>query len=85
MARQLTLPDASAVWRECQDGAVRHTEFWRRMEEALGSVYARSWAENHVLADLGGRTVNQALADGEPPKAVWRAVWTALDLPPRDR
>jgi hypothetical protein len=64
---------------------MRHTEFWARMETALGPAYARSWAEQQVLADLDGRTVVEALAAGESPKTVWRAVWAALDLPPRDR
>lgn len=64
---------------------MRHTEFWVRMEHALGPAYARSWAAQHVLADLGGRTVDEALAAGESPKTVWRAVWSALDLPARDR
>jgi len=64
---------------------MRHTEFWERMEIALGPAYARSWAEQYVLRDLGGRTVLEALAAGESPKTVWRAVWAALDLPPRDR
>jgi hypothetical protein len=64
---------------------MRHTEFWARMEAALGPAYARSWAEQQVLADLDGRTVNEALAAGETPKTVWRAVWAALGLPARDR
>ena len=36
-------------------------------------------------AALGQRTVVQALADGIPCKTIWRAVWTALELPARDR
>jgi hypothetical protein len=64
---------------------VRHTEFWSRMERALGPAYARSWAEQQVLGALGGRTVVEALAAGEPPKVVWRAVWSALELPVRER
>jgi hypothetical protein len=64
---------------------MRHTEFWTRMETALGPAYARSWAEQQVLAELGGRTVLDALAAGESPKSVWRAVWAALELPERDR
>jgi hypothetical protein len=55
------------------------------MQVALGSSYYRSWAEQQVLADLGGRTVTEALAAGEAPKAVWLAVWKALNLPDRDR
>lgn len=64
---------------------MRHTEFWTRMEEALGGAYSRHWARNHVLAALGGHTVDEALADGTSPKVVWRAVWAELDLPSRDR
>lgn len=63
---------------------MRLTEFWSRMEAALGPAYARSWAHSHVLAGLGGRTVEQALAEGEDAKTVWHQVWLALDLPPRD-
>jgi hypothetical protein len=55
------------------------------METALGRSYARSWADQHVLSELGGRTVQEALAAGEPPKVVWRAVWAALGLPARER
>lgn len=64
---------------------MRMTEFWARMEEALGPAYCRVWADQHVMADLGGRTVNQALAAGEQPKQVWRVVWATLDLPPHHR
>ncbi|MCW2758953.1 MAG: hypothetical protein JWO46_2699 [Nocardioidaceae bacterium] len=64
---------------------MRHTEFWSRMDLALGRAYSRSWAEQQVLADLDERTVVQALDAGEPPKAVWRVVWAALGLPESDR
>jgi hypothetical protein len=55
------------------------------MEQALGPAYARSWAHEHVMADLGGRTVDEALAAGEPPKTVWRVVWSTLALPEGER
>jgi hypothetical protein len=64
---------------------MRHTEFWARMEDALGATYARSWAATQVLGSLGGRTVTEALEAGYTPKEVWRAVWEALDLPPSER
>lgn len=64
---------------------MKHTELWARLDDALGPSYARSWASLHVLADLGGRTVDEALAAGVPPKEVWRAVWAALELPARER
>ena len=61
--------------------AVRHTEFWSRMEDALGPAYHRAWASQFVMAELGGRTAQEALDAGVPPKQVWAAVWRALDLP----
>lgn len=64
---------------------MKHTEFWSRMNHALGASYAPVWADQQVLADLGGRTVSEALAAGESPKAVWRAVWAYLELPPSER
>ncbi len=51
------------------------------MDGALGPAYARAWAEQFVLGELGGRTVAEALAAGEPPKQVWAAVWRSLELP----
>jgi hypothetical protein len=64
---------------------MRHTEFWARMEHALGPSYARTWAQQQVIADLGNRTVAEALEAGEPPKRVWRVVWEKLDLPPAEK
>jgi len=60
---------------------VRHTEFWARMHLALGETYAPVCASQQVIADLGGRTVDQALAAGVSPKQVWRAVADRLELP----
>ncbi|WP_395659399.1 DUF3046 domain-containing protein [Nocardioides sp.] len=64
---------------------MRHTEFWARMDDALGDSYARSWADLYVISDLGGRTAAQALAAGVPPKEVWAAVWRVLELPATKR
>lgn len=55
------------------------------MGDALGDTYAEVWASQHVLAELGGRTVRQALDSGEHPKYVWRAVHETLGLPPNLR
>src|ERR1019366_6607965 len=52
---------------------VRLTAFWERMRAQFGETYAESVAKDHVLALLGGRTVNEALADGEDVKVVWGA------------
>ncbi len=64
---------------------MRHTEFWARMNAALGNAYAPVWARQHVLAELGGRTVDEALAAGVPPKRIWVAVADALSLPESQR
>jgi len=65
--------------------AVRLTTFWERMNAQFGETYAQSVAQDQVLAGLGERTVNQALADGEDAKTVWRAVCEAFDVPQRLR
>jgi Protein of unknown function (DUF3046) len=51
------------------------------MEMQFGSVYAYSVAKDYVIAELGGRTVEQALADGERPKTIWAAVCATFDVP----
>jgi hypothetical protein len=53
---------------------MRLSDFWRRLEATFGPVYAPSVAADQVLAELGGRTVNQALDEGVPVATVWRAV-----------
>jgi Protein of unknown function (DUF3046) len=64
---------------------VRLTVFWERMRAQFGEAYADSVAKDYVLAGLGSRTVNQALADGEDVKVVWRAVCDAFRVPDRLR
>ncbi|MEV0729096.1 DUF3046 domain-containing protein [Polymorphospora sp. NPDC050346] len=56
---------------------MRLTEFWARLEETFGPAYARSIAADQVLTQLGGRTVDQALAEGVETLRVWRAVCAA--------
>lgn len=51
------------------------------MEGRFGVGYARSYAADQVLPQLGGRTVLQALDQGENPKQVWRAVSDAAQQP----
>jgi Protein of unknown function (DUF3046) len=64
---------------------VRLTEFWDRMRAQFGDAYAESVAKDYVLSALGDRTVNQALADGQEAKVVWRAVCDAFRVPDRLR
>jgi len=55
------------------------------MEVRFGASYARSYAADQVLATLGGRTVLQALADGDDVKGVWRAVCEVPEVPASER
>jgi len=64
---------------------VREAELWRRLETTLGKVYAQAWAGQVVLSEIGGRTVIEALAAGVDRKQIWRAAWSKLELPVRDR
>ncbi|HEU4423670.1 MAG TPA: DUF3046 domain-containing protein [Pilimelia sp.] len=56
---------------------MRLTDFWTRLERVFGSGYAESVAADQVLPQLGGRTIAQALAEGEETVVVWRAVCAA--------
>jgi len=55
------------------------------MDEHFGAGYARSWAHDQVLAELGGLTVEQALAGDWDARDVWRAVWRHEQMPPSER
>jgi hypothetical protein len=67
--------------QERDTGFMRLTIFWERMADHFGSAYADSFARDHVMAELGGRTVNEALDAGWEAKDVWRAVCTAMGVP----
>ncbi|MER7533678.1 DUF3046 domain-containing protein [Streptomyces sp. NPDC097704] len=60
---------------------MRLTIFWERMADHFGGSYAESFASDHVMAELGGRTVREALDAGWEAKDVWRAVCAAVDVP----
>ncbi|GDY30349.1 DUF3046 domain-containing protein [Gandjariella thermophila] len=60
---------------------MRFTVFRRMMAEEFGEVRAEMLARDHVFSALGGRTVDQALEAGIPPKEVWAAVCDAFDVP----
>lgn len=55
------------------------------MDEEFGPMRAGALARDHVFAELGGRTVEQALEAGVKPRTVWRAVCEAYDVPRRRR
>jgi hypothetical protein len=71
--------------RDTDNGVVRITEFWRRMETHFGASYADSYARDQVLRELGGRTVHEAVSAGDDLKSVWRAVCVAANVPDRER
>ena len=53
------------------------TDLWSRLEQTFGPAYAASVANDQVLTQLGGRTINQALAEHVEVQAIWRAVVAA--------
>lgn len=56
---------------------MRITELWHRLEQTFGEAYAASVAHDQVLPQLGGRTIEQALADHLEVHEIWRAVVAA--------
>jgi hypothetical protein len=64
---------------------MRTTDFWTRMGNQFGPSYADSVARDQVMATLGGRTVYEALADGDDVKDIWRAVCVQFDVPAIER
>ncbi|MFP3987515.1 DUF3046 domain-containing protein [Streptomyces sp. E11-3] len=64
---------------------MRLTVFWERMAEHFGAGYVDSFARDHVMSELGGRTVDEALAAGLEAKDVWRAVCTSMGVPAERR
>ncbi|MFE9247908.1 DUF3046 domain-containing protein [Streptomyces sp. NPDC007088] len=60
---------------------MRLTVFWQKMADHFGPGYAGSFAHDHVMSQLDGMTVEQALDAGWEAKDVWRAVCEAMDVP----
>lgn len=53
---------------------MRITELRRRLTEHFGADWAPSYSKDFVMAELGGQTIDQALAIGMEPADIWRAV-----------
>jgi hypothetical protein len=64
---------------------VRLTDFWERMSAHFGAAYADSVARDQVIAELGGRTVYQAIEQGVDTKDIWRAVCARFEVPTSHR
>jgi hypothetical protein len=60
---------------------VRLTYFRELMEAEFGAVRAESVSRDHVFAELGDRTVEQALEAGIDAREIWLAVCNAYDVP----
>ncbi len=63
---------------------MKHSEFWAAMQDTFGS-YAPSLAKDMALGPMGGRTAEQALADGARPDKVWAAICEVNELPEQVR
>jgi hypothetical protein len=61
------------------------TQFRELMTGEFGTPRAETLSDSHVFAELGGRTVDQALRAGEDPKRVWRSVCDAFSVPAERR
>ena len=61
---------------------MRLTQFRGLMTTSSGPTRAAAVSRDHVFADLGDRTVEQALDAGIDPRKVWRAVCDVYDVPP---
>lgn len=60
---------------------MRLSEFRRAVADEFGSGYGQVLLHDLVLADLGGRTAEAALADGTHAREVWLALCRAMDVP----
>ncbi|WP_409485369.1 DUF3046 domain-containing protein [Arsenicicoccus dermatophilus] len=60
---------------------MRISELRRLMVDEFGEAYAGSVAADHHLAALGGRTVDEAVAAGQDPRAVWLALCDSVGIP----
>ncbi|AOT04024.1 hypothetical protein J2X01_000802 [Arthrobacter ginsengisoli] len=64
---------------------MRISDFWRLMDDEFGAGYSRVLSSSLVLAGVGGRTADQALSAGIPPRQVWLALCEVQDVPPERR
>lgn len=67
------------------DPAMRVSRFWVLAEDEFGAAYAHSLAGSTHMAALGGRTAQEALDAGLPPRDVWFALCDAMDVPENRR
>ncbi len=64
---------------------MRLSQFWSLMDDEFGTAYAASLARDHTLGSLGGRTADEALVAGVPPREIWFALCDDMDVPAERR
>ena len=64
---------------------MRYSEFWELVTDVFGPPMGRTLVRDQVIGALGDRTCEEALAAGEDPKTLWRALCDAMDVPQADR
>jgi hypothetical protein len=57
------------------------SEFQRAVVDEFGSGYGQALLTDLVLGELGGRTAQQALGAGVPPREVWIALCRETGVP----
>lgn len=64
---------------------MRITVLRQRMAEEFGTVRADHLSEDYVFSGLGGRTVNQAIEDGQSATRIWQEVCSTFGVPEQRR
>ncbi len=62
---------------------VQHSEFWRLMNDEFGAGYTRTVARDQVIAALGGRTVDEAIAAKISLREIWLGLCEVMNVPPQ--
>ena len=57
------------------------SEFQRAVADEFGSGYGHALLTDLVLGELGGRTAQQAIDAGVPPREVWLALAQETGVP----
>ncbi|ROS59705.1 DUF3046 family protein [Frigoribacterium sp. PhB160] len=60
---------------------MRTSEFTTAVTDEFGEAYGRVVTRDLVIAALGDRTADDALAGGVPPREVWLALCAAEGVP----
>ena len=60
---------------------MRRSEFAELADHVFGPVLARTYTQDLVLEEIGGRSAAEALEHGVPVRAVWNALCDAMEVP----